>query len=64
MTPDDPYGYYIKGLIELRGGDEDAALEALEGAAAKGYGVVMLAAEPHLASLRDNPRFRAIIGEP
>jgi len=64
MSPDDPYGYYIKGLIELRGGDEDAALDALEGAAAKGYGVVMLAAEPHLASLRDNPRFRAIIGEP
>jgi len=63
MSPDDPYGYYIKGLIEHKGGDEDAALEALEMAADKGYGVVMLAAEPHLAALRDNPRFREITAE-
>jgi tetratricopeptide (TPR) repeat protein/DNA-binding winged helix-turn-helix (wHTH) protein len=58
---DDPYLHYIDGLVLLRSGDTDAALSALEIAAEKGYSLQMLAAEPHLASIHGNPRFRAIL---
>ena len=57
----DPYVHYIDGLIWLRSGDADHALEALEMAADMGYSLQMLAAEPHLSSLRDDSRFKAII---
>lgn len=60
-TPNDPYVHYIDGLILLRIGDVDAALSSLETAAKKGYSVQILAAEPHLASIRENPRFKAIL---
>jgi tetratricopeptide (TPR) repeat protein/TolB-like protein len=60
-APDDPYAHYIDGLIWLRDGDTDAALSALEIAADRGYSLQMMAAEPHLASIHDNPRFRAIL---
>jgi tetratricopeptide (TPR) repeat protein len=56
-APDDPYGYYFDGLICQRFGDNDAALDALELAVAKGYSTTMLSAEPLLAELRDHPRF-------
>jgi tetratricopeptide (TPR) repeat protein len=58
---DDPYLHYIDGLILLRSGDTDPALSALELAAENGYSLQMMAAEPHLASIRGNPRFRAIL---
>ena len=58
---DDPYLHYIDSLILLRSGDTDAALSALEIAAAGGYSVQMIAADPHLASIRGNPRFNAIL---
>jgi tetratricopeptide (TPR) repeat protein/TolB-like protein/DNA-binding winged helix-turn-helix (wHTH) protein len=58
---DDPYVHYIDGLILLRSGNATAALSALELAAEKGYSLQMMAAEPHLASLRGNPRFCAIL---
>ena len=61
QAPDDPYVHYIAGLIRLRDGDTSAALSELEVAAEKGYSLQMMAAEPHLASIRENPRFRAII---
>ncbi len=61
LAPDDPYAYYIDALILLRGGADEAALTRLETAADKGYSVEMLAAEPHLASLREHPRFRVIL---
>jgi tetratricopeptide (TPR) repeat protein/TolB-like protein/DNA-binding winged helix-turn-helix (wHTH) protein len=60
-APDDPYVHYINGLILLRSGNSDAALTALEIAARKGYSLQMMEAEPHLASVRDNPRFTAIL---
>lgn len=60
-APDDPYVHYIDGLIQLRNGDSHAALAALEVAADKGYSLQMMAAEPHLATIRENPRFRAIV---
>jgi len=58
---DDPQLHYIDGLILLRSGDTDAALSALELAAENGYSLQMMAAEPHLASMRGNPRFIAIL---
>ena len=58
---DDPYLHYIDGLVLLRSGNTDAALSALEHAAEEGYSLQMMAAEPHLASIHGNPRFRAIL---
>ncbi len=58
---DDPYLHYIDGMVLLRSSDTDAALSALELAVAKGYSRDVLAAEPHLASIRGNPRFKAIL---
>lgn len=54
---DDPYAHFIDGLIHLRGGETDKALDALEIAIARGYSATLISAEPHLASLRENPRF-------
>ncbi len=61
VAPDDPYAHYIDGLILLRSGNTDGALGSLELAANMGYSLEMLAAEPHLAALRDDARFMAIL---
>lgn len=60
--PDDPYADYIHALIQHRYGDHAAALDALESAVRKGYSVVVIGAEPHFATLRDNRRFVEIVG--
>ncbi|MCH8249882.1 MAG: tetratricopeptide repeat protein [Proteobacteria bacterium] len=60
-SPDDPYAHYIEALIHNRHGDTGAALDALGVATAKGYSRTILAAEPHLFSLRGEPRFEKII---
>ena len=61
VAPDDPYAHYIDGLILLRSGNAEGALGSLELAASMGYSLEMLAAEPHLAALRDDARFMAIL---
>ena len=61
MAPDDPYTYYYDGMIFLRAGDKEAALDALEIAADKGYSRLMLGTEPHLEKLRNDARFSAIV---
>ena len=61
MAPDDPYTHYYDGMIFLRAGDKEAALDALEIAADKGYSRLVLGTEPHLSTLRDEPRFAAIV---
>jgi Flp pilus assembly protein TadD len=61
MAPDDPYTYYYDGMIFLRAGDKVAALDALEIAAEKGYSRLMLGTEPHLATLRNDSRFAALV---
>jgi tetratricopeptide (TPR) repeat protein/TolB-like protein/DNA-binding winged helix-turn-helix (wHTH) protein len=61
MAPDDPYTYYYDGMIFLRAGDKEAALDALEIAADKGYSRLMLGTEPHLAELGNDARFSAIV---
>ena len=58
---DDPYVHYIDALILLRVGETESAISALELAADKGHSVQMMAVEPHLASIRGNPRFRALL---
>ncbi|MBT8088779.1 MAG: tetratricopeptide repeat protein, partial [Gammaproteobacteria bacterium] len=61
LAPDDPYAYYYDGMIFLRAGDKEAALDALETAIDKGYSRQMLAAEPHLEALHGDPRFSEIV---
>ena len=61
LAPDDPYTHYYDALVYLKAGDKDAALTALEIAVDKGYSGRLLAAEPHLAPLRDDPRFSILI---
>jgi tetratricopeptide (TPR) repeat protein len=57
LAPEDPYTHYYNALVLLRGGDSDAALNALELAVNQGYPRRMMAAEPHLKGLRHDPRF-------
>jgi tetratricopeptide (TPR) repeat protein/TolB-like protein/DNA-binding winged helix-turn-helix (wHTH) protein len=59
--PDDPFAHFIAGLIHNRAGRTDSALDSLETAIAEGYSPTILEVEPHLMSLRGNPRFKALI---
>lgn len=61
LAPDDPYSHYINGLVHLRAGDKAAALLALRLAADMGYSRRMMAAEPHLNLLKNEPEFLAIL---
>ncbi len=62
LAPSDPYVHYIHGLVLTRLEERTAAMEALETAVEMGYPLVMLAAEPHLEVLREQPRFAALTG--
>jgi TolB-like protein/tetratricopeptide (TPR) repeat protein/DNA-binding winged helix-turn-helix (wHTH) protein len=62
QAPDDPYVDYIDGLMSLYNGDADGAQAAFEAAVAKGYSVVLLAAEPQLASMRHRSGFKRLLG--
>ena len=61
QSPNDPYVHYIDALIWLRTEDADEALAALELAVNEGYPKVLLSAEPHLARLRQRPRFNELL---
>jgi serine/threonine-protein kinase len=63
LAPDDPYTWYYDALVMLRAGDTDGAMAALEKAAAAGYSLKLLAADPLLAELRDNPRYVTVVEE-
>ena len=63
LAPDDAYGHFYAALIAMRVGDVDAAMGALERAAEAGYSIPMMASEPHFKSLRNNPKFIAIISD-
>jgi len=60
QAAEDPYVHYIDGLIHFSNGNVEAALDALEAAAEKGYSLRMMGAEPHLAPLRPNARFKTL----
>ena len=61
LAPDDPYTHYYHGLVRFRHGDTDGAIAALGTAVDAGYPAALLAAEPHLESLRLDERFQEII---
>jgi len=61
LAPDDPYTHYYDAMVRLRAGEKTAAIDALEIAVDKGYSLQMLAAEPHLAVLRNEPRFSRFV---
>ena len=57
----DPYIDFIDGLVFLKAGQPGAAVTALTAAAEGGYSRTLIAAEPHLAALRESADFQAII---
>jgi tetratricopeptide (TPR) repeat protein/TolB-like protein/DNA-binding winged helix-turn-helix (wHTH) protein len=59
-APDDPYGRYYSGLIRLRAGDREVALQDFESALEQGYPLSLLAQDPQLEPLRDDPRFQGM----
>jgi tetratricopeptide (TPR) repeat protein/DNA-binding winged helix-turn-helix (wHTH) protein len=58
----DPYISYIDGLMRLHNGDVAGAISALRKAVDGGFSTSMMAAEPHLAALRNNREFRELVG--
>jgi Flp pilus assembly protein TadD len=60
ITPGDPYVYFINALVAVRSGDTAAARENLQAAIETGYPPKLIAAEPHLKSLRNEPWFSAL----
>lgn len=61
IAPEDPYAHYLNGLILTRQGNINDAISSLRLAAEKGYPQKLMAAEPHLATLRDHQDFNAIL---
>jgi len=61
LAPNDPYAWYYDALVKLVAGEKAAAIAAIETAVAEGYSVVMLEAEPYLAELRDQQRFKSVL---
>jgi hypothetical protein len=51
----------MNALILARRGEVAAAIDSLETAAAMGYSLSLIAAEPHLRSVRNESRFQALI---
>jgi tetratricopeptide (TPR) repeat protein len=56
----DPYVHFVSGLVLVRAGELEQAYDDLEAAVDMGFSVEMLAAEPHLRSLRDQARYVAL----
>ena len=63
VAPNNPYGQYYAGLIEVRAENHESALRALQGALDNGYPAKMLASEPYLEDLEQNPKFRKMISK-
>jgi tetratricopeptide (TPR) repeat protein/TolB-like protein len=63
LAPDDPYTHYYDALILVRADDLDAALAAIAAAVERGYSRKMLAADPQLQALREEPEFRAAVAD-
>jgi tetratricopeptide (TPR) repeat protein/DNA-binding winged helix-turn-helix (wHTH) protein len=63
IAPNDPYGLYYRALVEVQAGNHDAALRALQSAVDNGYPAKMLAVEPYLENLKQNPKFRKMISK-
>jgi len=62
LMPEEPTNHYNLACSLALVGEREAALAALERAAKLGYlDSAHLASDEHLASLRDEPRFRALV---
>jgi tetratricopeptide (TPR) repeat protein len=61
LAPDDPYSHYYDALIKVAENERDSAITSLRTAVDYGYPVKMLAAEPYLQGLREDPNFLALI---
>ncbi len=63
LTPGDPYVHFVSALVTIHAGGDDTALyDDLQAAVQMGYPLKLLAAEPHLGSLRGQPEFAALTG--
>jgi tetratricopeptide (TPR) repeat protein/DNA-binding winged helix-turn-helix (wHTH) protein len=63
ITPGDPYVHLITALISVRFGDSSTVYDELEQAIEAGYSRELLAVEPHLKSIWQDPRFQALTGQ-
>jgi tetratricopeptide (TPR) repeat protein/TolB-like protein len=61
IAPTDPYVHYIDGLMFNRVGDTTGAMAALTAAVENGYPIKLLAGDPNLSDLRDDPHFNNIL---
>jgi len=61
LAPEDPYGYYIHGLMLNRRGNITEALKALETAVEHGYPTRLLAGDPNIVNLQSDSRFNEIL---
>ena len=64
IAPDDLSVNYYSAVIHAQLGDAEQALQAVEHAVDLNYERAMLARDPGLAILWDDPRFRALTGAP
>jgi tetratricopeptide (TPR) repeat protein/TolB-like protein/DNA-binding winged helix-turn-helix (wHTH) protein len=64
IRPGDPYVHFISALIAVRSGDPGSAYIHLQEAIAAGYPPKLIAAEPHLEPVRNEPWFSALTIEP
>jgi TolB-like protein/Flp pilus assembly protein TadD/DNA-binding winged helix-turn-helix (wHTH) protein len=62
-APGDPYVFYIDALIDVRRNRRVAGLDKLETASKMGYPLALIAAEPHLATLRGDSRFKRLVAK-
>lgn len=62
-SPSSTQGYYLRALVLAHNGEIEKALDSLELAVEKGYSRAIIAAEPHLQALRNEPRFRALVAQ-
>ncbi len=61
LNPADPYSHYFLALVLLENGDRESAVDSLEQALLTGFPAAMLAAEPHLQSLKSDIRFTSLL---
>lgn len=63
ITQGDPYVHFVRALVSVRLGDMSDVYDDLQAAIEAGYSPKLLAAEPHLKALWNDPRFMALTSE-
>ncbi len=61
LIPDDPYAHYYAALCQMRSGNVEAVLSALQDALDKGYEKPLLSADPVFAELRGTRGFKRLL---